>query len=358
MKKNLGKKNWMFPMPVLMIGTYGEDETPDVMNAAWGGITLEDEITICIDTSHKTWENIAARKAFTIAFGTADKVAACDYLGLVSGNKTPDKVKKSGLTVTKSKFVDAPVINELPLVLECELVSMNEDRQLRGRGSGAHGRQARRREDEANLLRPLRPRLSHHERCRRNRILRREGACMTDLTEKTLATERKYTGKIISVDLLDIELPDGRKAKREVIRHGNAVAIVARRPDGKFVFVKQYRKAAEEALIEVIAGGLEPGEDPIEGARRETAEETGYEVTSIKFLTTIICTPGYCEERIHLYFAEISDKAHAQDQDPDENVYPVVLSEAEVEDGIRNGTIFDSKTLSAWLCWRLAKQTN
>ena len=77
---------------------------------------------------------------------------------------------------------------------------------------------------------------------------------MTDLTEKTLATERKYTGKIISVDLLDIELPDGRRAKREVIRHGNAVAILARRPDGKFVFVRQYRKAAEEALVEVIAG--------------------------------------------------------------------------------------------------------
>ena len=166
---------------------------------------------------------------------------------------------------------------------------------------------------------------------------------MTDLTEKTIATERKYTGKIISVDLLDIELPDGRRAKREVIRHGNAVAILARRPDGKFVFVKQYRKAAEEALIEVIAG-----------ARRETAEETGYEVTSIKFLTTVICTPGYCEERIHLYFAEISDTAHAQDQDPDENVYPVILSEAEVEDGIRNGTIFDSKTLAAWLCWKIA----
>ena len=66
MKKNLGVKNWMFPMPVLMIGTYGVDGTPDVMNAAWGGITLEDEITICIDTSHKTWANIAARKAFTV----------------------------------------------------------------------------------------------------------------------------------------------------------------------------------------------------------------------------------------------------------------------------------------------------
>ena len=89
-------------------------------------------------------------------------------------------------------------------------------------------------------------------------------------------------------------------------------------------------------------------------ARRETAEETGYEVISIKFLTTIICTPGYCEERIHLYFADLSATAHAQDQDPDENVYPVVLSETEVDDAIRNGTIFDSKTLSAWLCWKLS----
>ena len=69
---------------------------------------------------------------------------------------------------------------------------------------------------------------------------------MTDLTEKTLAAERKYTGKIISVDLLDIEMPDGRRAKREVVRHGNAVAVLARRPAGKFVFVRQYRKAAEE----------------------------------------------------------------------------------------------------------------
>lgn len=127
MKKNLGAKNWMFPMPVLMIGTYGEDGTPDVMNAAWGGITLEDEITICIDTAHKTWASIAARKAFTVAFGTAESVKSCDYLGLVSGNKTPDKVSRSGLTVAKSAFVDAPVVNELPLVLECSLVSMNEE---------------------------------------------------------------------------------------------------------------------------------------------------------------------------------------------------------------------------------------
>lgn len=178
---------------------------------------------------------------------------------------------------------------------------------------------------------------------------------MNDLTEKTLKSERMYTGRIVNVDLIDIELPDGRKTKREVVRHGNAVGILARRPDGKFVLVRQYRKAAEEALVEVIAGGLDPGEDAEAGARRETAEETGYDVASIRFLTTIICTPGYCEERIHLYFAELAPKQHAQDQDPDENVYPVILSADELEDGIRKGTIFDGKTLAAWACYKLMK---
>ena len=176
---------------------------------------------------------------------------------------------------------------------------------------------------------------------------------MDKFTEKTLACERMYTGRIICVDRVAIELPDGRRTTREVVRHGNAVAVLARRPDGKFVFVKQYRKAAEEALVEVIAGGLEAGEDPAEGARRETAEETGYDVTSLKFLTTTICTPGYCEERIHIYFAELAEKQHAQDQDPDENVYPVILSADEVDAAVRDGTIFDSKTLAAWLCYKL-----
>lgn len=171
------------------------------------------------------------------------------------------------------------------------------------------------------------------------------------LIEKTLTERRVYTGKIINVDVLDIELPDGRRTTREVVRHGEAVGILARRPDGNFVFVKQYRKAAEEALLEIIAGGLEKGESPEEGARRETAEETGYEVTRIEKLTTIICTPGYCEERIHLFFAELTPTAHAQDQDPDENVHPVVMSEAEVKETIRKGTIIDAKTLAAWACW-------
>ena len=127
MKKNFGVKNWLFPMPVLMIGTYDAEGTPDMMNAAWGGISFDDQITVCIDTAHKTWANIAARKAFTVAFGTAGTAVPCDYLGIVSGNDTPGKVAKSGFTAVKSAFVDAPVMEELPLVLECVLVSMNRE---------------------------------------------------------------------------------------------------------------------------------------------------------------------------------------------------------------------------------------
>ena len=127
MKKDFGVKNWVFPMPVLMIGTYNEDGSADMMNAAWGGVSFDDELTICIDPHHRTWRNIEKRRAFTVAFGTADKIEACDYLGLVSGDQVPGKVAKCGFTPVKSARVDAPVMAELPLVLECELVSMNPD---------------------------------------------------------------------------------------------------------------------------------------------------------------------------------------------------------------------------------------
>ncbi len=127
MKKSFGKKNWMFPMPVLMVGTYDEEGRPYFMPAAWGGITLEDEITICIDTGHKTWANLAAKKAFTVAFATAETAAACDYLGLVSGKDVPDKVARCDWRTARGEHVDAPVAEALPLVLECELISMTEE---------------------------------------------------------------------------------------------------------------------------------------------------------------------------------------------------------------------------------------
>ena len=90
MRKNFGAKAMCYPMPVFIIGTYNEDGTPNAMNAAWGGISEETEITVCIDSTHKTAENLMARKAFTVSMATASQVAACDYVGIVSGTKEPD----------------------------------------------------------------------------------------------------------------------------------------------------------------------------------------------------------------------------------------------------------------------------
>lgn len=123
MRKNFGAKSWLYPMPVLMIGTYGTDGTPDVMNAAWGGMSEEGEISICVDDAHKTAENFVARGAFTVSVATADYVTECDYLGVVSGNTVPDKVTRAGFHTVKSEFVDAPVVVELPMTLECEVIS-------------------------------------------------------------------------------------------------------------------------------------------------------------------------------------------------------------------------------------------
>lgn len=123
MKTNFGKQTFMYPMPVLMVATYNEDGSANVMNAAWGGIHDTTQIGICIDPSHKTAKNILARKAFTVSMADADHVAACDYVGIVSGNDNPNKFAVAGFTATKSEFVDAPVINELPMCIECEVVS-------------------------------------------------------------------------------------------------------------------------------------------------------------------------------------------------------------------------------------------
>lgn len=127
MRKNFGAKPMCYPMPVYIIGTYGADGTPNAMNAAWGGISEDTEISICVSEDHKTTENILARKAFTVSMATAKYMAACDYVGIVSGNKEPDKFAKAGFYVVKSEFVDAPLIAELPMAVECELISYDPE---------------------------------------------------------------------------------------------------------------------------------------------------------------------------------------------------------------------------------------
>lgn len=133
MKKNFGAKTWLYPMPVLIIATYDENGTPDAMNAAWGGIADYGMIALCLSDTHKTTENILKRKAFTVSVADAEHVAAEDYVGIVSGNKAPDKFARAGFTQTKSVFVDAPVINELPMALECEYVKTTEEGLILGK---------------------------------------------------------------------------------------------------------------------------------------------------------------------------------------------------------------------------------
>lgn len=127
MRKNFGSKSWLYPMPVLIIAAYDEAGVPNAMNAAWGGMFTDEHIGICISQGHKTTKNILATRAFTVSMATAEQVVACDYVGIVSGNREHDKVAKAGFTTERSEVVNAPIIKELPMTLECEMVSYDEE---------------------------------------------------------------------------------------------------------------------------------------------------------------------------------------------------------------------------------------
>lgn len=123
---NFGAKPFMYPMPVLIIGTYDENGVPNAMNAAWGIITDYQEITISL-SEHKTTKNLAVTKAFTVSIATEDMVIPCDYVGIESADKVPDKFEIAGFHATKSEFVNAPLIDELPMALECKVKRYKDD---------------------------------------------------------------------------------------------------------------------------------------------------------------------------------------------------------------------------------------
>ena len=124
-RKNFSDKAVITPLPAIMIATWDADENPDVMMAAWGGQCGPKHITFKL-SAHKTTDNIRLKKAFTISFATKDDIVQSDYFGMVSGNDVPDKVKKAGFTITKSPNVDAPIINEYKLTLECRAIEIEE----------------------------------------------------------------------------------------------------------------------------------------------------------------------------------------------------------------------------------------
>ena len=123
MRKNFGAKPICYPQPVFILAAYDENGVPNAMNAAWGGISDDKEISFCISAGHKTTRDILARKAFTVSMADAAHVVECDYVGVVSGNDVPDKLARCGFHTTKSDFVDAPLIDELAMAMECRLTS-------------------------------------------------------------------------------------------------------------------------------------------------------------------------------------------------------------------------------------------
>ena len=171
---------------------------------------------------------------------------------------------------------------------------------------------------------------------------------MPSMKESTVSSRTVYSGRIVQLEVAEVRLEDGRTSTREIVRHGEAAVILAKVPDGRFVFVRQFRKPMEGDVLEAIAGGMEPGETPEQCARREVTEETGYEVASIVPLGPLVCSPGYCTEVIHAFLATLAPNPGRQHLDADENIDAVLLTRAQVEDAIADGSLWDGKTLAAW----------
>lgn len=166
--------------------------------------------------------------------------------------------------------------------------------------------------------------------------------------ERTLSTEKIFTGNIISLQVDDVELPDGNRAKRELVKHPGAVAIIAVTNEGKLVLVEQFRKALERTMLEIPAGKIEKGEEPRITAIRELEEETGYRAKTFTYIQTFATSPGFADEIIHLYAAEGLEKVEQPAAgDEDEFIEVLEVTAEEAEELIRSERIYDAKTVVA-----------
>ncbi|WP_318508505.1 NUDIX hydrolase [Bacillus sp. T3] len=171
---------------------------------------------------------------------------------------------------------------------------------------------------------------------------------MSRLEEKTIKTEHIFTGRIISLQVDDVKLPDGKTAKRELIKHPGAVAVIAVTNENKIIMVEQFRKALERNLVEIPAGKLEKGEEPLTCAARELEEETGYVCESLELVNSFYTSPGFADEIVHVYEARgLTKVENPADQDEDEFINLLELTLEEAQQYIEQQKIYDAKTIFA-----------
>ncbi|MDY0405643.1 NUDIX hydrolase [Virgibacillus sp. 179-BFC.A HS] len=179
---------------------------------------------------------------------------------------------------------------------------------------------------------------------------------MDKFKEKTLETEKIFSGKVVNLQVDKVLLPDGNTATRELIKHPGAVAVIALNNDHKIVFVKQYRKPCERSLVEIPAGKLEPGEDPVQAAKRELEEETGYQAKELEYVTSFYSSPGFADELLHIYLATDIEKAtHPLQGDADEFIEILELTLQQAKQYVAQQKICDAKTNYAVLYMELAE---
>lgn len=174
---------------------------------------------------------------------------------------------------------------------------------------------------------------------------------MKDLTEKTIGSQEIFNGKVIRLQVDEVELPNGQPAKREIVRHPGAVAVIAITPEDRMVFVRQFRKPLDKTILEIPAGKLEKGEDPMCCAKRELNEETGYKAQDVKFVSKFYTSPGFADELLYIYEG-ISLEAGEAQPDQDEFVELVELTLEEAFERIETGDIIDAKTIFAVYYWQ------
>lgn len=173
--------------------------------------------------------------------------------------------------------------------------------------------------------------------------------------EETLEVKPIYEGRVISLEVNTVRLPNGETSTREIVRHPGAVAVLAL-VDGKMLVVEQFRKPLNKLQVEIPAGKLDAGEQPEKAALRELEEETGYRARSISHLQTFSTSPGFADEILHVYFTDDLEKGEVH-LDEDEFLTCEAISLEQALEYIREGRICDAKTLLAVYAWRLRTLT-